>query len=376
MDYLYLLEFVDKHNSLNGFTPATYSIFTYDNKDLVPIRIAVVGPGNRRFKANPNDSIWQFAKRCAQCSDMITHELKIHLTYTHFMTESIIVGIYRILTPKKHFISLILEPHLDIILPLNNLGRINLIDDIKIIMGLDATSLLELVGIAYGEYNFVDRYIENDLEKRGHLKDGKIIIQNYDYAKDAMLLWSLFRNFWKQIFAIEYKSANSFENDSAVKSWIKYVQDVGCVRGFPDCKTKDDLIEAITMIEFVLVVQHSAVNYSQPFYYGYVENASGAIYNWDKFDLNSSNKEMNYIDPKKRLVQRRLIQLLGTLTASQKSLINVLQTSPIYNTPKYAAARDELVNGINDYGNIVALREKNGFKVLDPKGTLIGGIFA
>jgi hypothetical protein len=265
-----------------------------------------------------NDWPWRYAKTCSQVSDWIRHELAIHLTNTHLVEEPIIVASQRTL-PSSHIIFKILSPHWDKTLSLNASARQTLVPSVVIpIIGASAQEATNFINYSYNSFDFVGNYIPADLERRGFPLDklGDLCcrcekhcdneknpgdqctagcgpechqecdpkFRNYTYARNMKLMWIALRNFVSGYLTTEgYTQGSAGDkkviDDPYIADWVKEIRSTqgANIKTFPDIKTVDQLIDAVTMCIHIASPQHTAVNYLQQYYLSFVVNKPPAL---------------------------------------------------------------------------------------------------
>jgi hypothetical protein len=225
-----------------------------------------------------DDWAWRYAKTCAQTADWTRHEVATHLVDTHMIEEAIIVATNRTI-PEDHILYETLSPHWFRTLALNKAARETLVPAvIARLAGFGPTidpktsRVMALVNWSYKNFNFQDKYVPNDLMKRGFnveaLTEEKY--RNYPYATDMYLLWGVIRDFVKSVLGTKYKSDADVQNDQYIADWCKEIQTKGQILSFPTITTLDQLIDAATMCIHTASPQHTAVNYLQDYYYSFV----------------------------------------------------------------------------------------------------------
>jgi hypothetical protein len=225
-----------------------------------------------------DDWAWRYAKTCAQTADWARHEVATHLVDTHMVEEAIIVATNRTIE-ETHIIYELLSPHWFRTLALNKAARETLVPAvIARLAGFGPTidpktsRVMTLVDWSYKNFNFQDKYIPNDLTKRGFnvesLTEEKY--RNYPYATDMYLLWNVIHVFVKTVLGTKYRSDADVQNDRCIGEWCKEIQTNGQIPSFPTITTLDQLIDAATMCIHTASPQHTAVNYLQDYYYSFV----------------------------------------------------------------------------------------------------------
>ncbi len=251
------------------------------NKRMTPI--APDAPETERTKLleqEKEDWPWRYAKTCAQVSDWIRHEIAIHLVNTHMMEEVLIVAANRCFE-ITHPVFKLLEPHWYRTLPLNAAARDTLVPSIVFdLVGLKGEQPKNFIRHAFDSFHFTDSYVPTDLAKRGFpIEDlEKDKFKNYPYAKNMIHMWRGIRTFVKSMIDLHYEADAQVSNNDRIRAWCHEVQNAGQIPTFPTIKTKDQLIDAITMCVHIASPQHTAVNYLQNFYQAFVPAKPPALY--------------------------------------------------------------------------------------------------
>ncbi|KAF9694029.1 hypothetical protein EKO04_007817 [Ascochyta lentis] len=250
-------------------------------------------PGEKGEIDEKDDWPWRYAKTCAQTADWARHEIATHLVDTHMVEEAIIVATNRTI-PEDHILYETLSPHWFRTLALNSAARSVLVPAViarlagfgpswplnaKDPKGLEANRAMRLVRWSYENFNFQDKYIPDDLKKRGfnpeELFNDKY--RNYPYATDMYLLWGVIHDFVRSILGTKYKTDHDIQNDTHISDWCKEIQTAGQLPSFPTITTVSQLVDAVTMCIHTASPQHSAVNYLQDYYYSFVPSKPPAL---------------------------------------------------------------------------------------------------
>jgi hypothetical protein len=242
-------------------------------------------PADKGDVEEKEDWAWRYAKTCAQTADWARHEIATHLVDTHMVEEAIIVATNRTI-PEDHILYETLSPHWFRTLALNNAARAVLVPAVIARLAGFGPSIdpktsrtMALIDWSYKHFNFQEKYIPNDLKKRGF--DPKELCEekyrNYPYATDMYLLWGVIRDFVKSILSTKYKSDRDVQQDPYIPDWCTEIQTKGQIPTFPTIKTVDQLVDAVTMCIHTASPQHTAVNYLQDYYYSFVPAKSPAL---------------------------------------------------------------------------------------------------
>ncbi|KAI1261719.1 Lipoxygenase [Xylariaceae sp. FL1019] len=233
---------------------------------------------------------WRFAKTCVQSSDWIRHNLTVHLTRTHLIEESVIVAANRTL-PQDHDVFQLLYPHWQKTLSLNAAARSVLIPFVIVpLIGMKDHHAHEFIRSEYKNFDFKGSYIPDDLRSRGfapeHINDRKY--HNYAWARCILSMWFKIRRYVETMLRLKYRGQDpdiQVRQDEYVQNWSKEMRapvseegDGADISTFPEFKTLDDLIDAVTMCIHIASPQHTSVNYLQNYYQAFVINKPPCLY--------------------------------------------------------------------------------------------------
>ncbi|KAF3170559.1 hypothetical protein TWF225_004204 [Orbilia oligospora] len=235
-----------------------------------------ISPSQRHDEEH--DWPWRYAKMCAQVSDWHRHEIAIHLVNTHLVEEAAIVAMMRTVE-EKHVVYRLLKPHWVKTLPLNHAARLILMPAIiKPIAGFRPSDLNKFTMDAYKNFYWEDLYIPNDLKLRGFPNKESDLnankYRNYSYAKNMVVMWDIIHTFVGKVLNDHYKNDDAVRNDTEIQAWVQEMQsDHGAQqKHFPDIKSRESLINVVTMCIHIASPQHTAVNYMQEYYQTFVPN--------------------------------------------------------------------------------------------------------
>lgn len=223
---------------------------------------------------------WRYAKSCVQSSDWYRHELAAHLSLTHLVEEAVIVAAHRSFE-DTHPVYRILKPHWIKTLAVNAAARSILVPAaIYPVSGLKPQYVNKFVLQEYLNFDWVARYIPNDLASRGFpldkLRFGSDSRQfhNCAYARNMILMWQTLHKFVTSFLCAfpELDSDEKVAADTNIQNWVAEMRGSGKMAHFPDVKTKEALIDIVTMCIHLASPQHTAVNYVQEYYQTFVVN--------------------------------------------------------------------------------------------------------
>jgi arachidonate 15-lipoxygenase len=286
---LYLADYGILDGAINGTYPqsqkylyAPLALFalppgTDSQRLLRPIAIqAGQTPGADYPIITPNSGkyAWLFAKAIVQIADANFHEAVSHLARTHLFVGSFVPTTHRQL-PPKHPLSLLLRPHFEATLAINDAAQRSLIApnggvDRLLSSTIDNSRVFAVRGLQ--SYGFNSAMLPKQLQQRG--VDDPNLLPIYPYRDDALLIWNAIRQWVADYLQLYYPTDNHVQNDAALQAWAAEASadDGGRVRDFGEdgkIKTRDYLIDAATLIIFTASAQHAAVNFPQKYLMSY-----------------------------------------------------------------------------------------------------------
>lgn len=96
----------------------------------------------------------------------------------------------------------------------------------------------------------------------------KLVVNDYPYAADGLELWDAMKTWNKEYVDVYYHDDNAILTDTELQNWWSEFRNVGHADmkdapGWPNLKSKQDLTEIVTIMQWLCTCQHAAVNYSQ-----------------------------------------------------------------------------------------------------------------
>lgn len=280
---LYLADYQILESALNGTFPkyqkylyAPLALFAVPkgsdpNRKLRPVAIQcgqTPGADNPIFTPNSSRYAWLFAKTVVQIADANFHEAVSHLGRTHLFVEAFILPTHRQL-PQNHCLSLLLRPHFEGTLLINNGAHKILISpkggvDSLLSSTIDNSRVLVVLGLQ--SYGFNGAMLPKQLQQRG--VDDPNLLPVYPYRDDALLVWDAIHQWVSDYLNIYYASDKEVQTDRRLQAWAAEAMafDGGRVTDFGEdggIKTLEYLIDAVTLIIFTASAQHAAVNFPQ-----------------------------------------------------------------------------------------------------------------
>ncbi|XP_078165732.1 putative lipoxygenase 5 [Carex rostrata] len=293
------LPFLDKINAQDGRKAyATRTIFFLtDLGTLKPISIELCLPAAtpncaraKRVLTPPTDAtsnwLWQLAKAHVCSNDAGVHQLVNHWLRTHACTEPFIIAAHRQLS-IMHPIFKLLKPHMRYNLKINSIARQILISGGGVIESgfTPGKYCVEMSSAAYRElWRFDQEDLPSDLIRRGMAVPDetephglRLLIKDYPYATDGLLLWSAIEKFVQSYVATYYPTSQSILSDTELQSWYAESVQVGhadlkSAPWWPQLTDQSNLVSILTKLIWLASAQHAALNFGQYPLGGYVPN--------------------------------------------------------------------------------------------------------
>ncbi|KAL1313404.1 hypothetical protein HN51_039960 [Arachis hypogaea] len=259
---------------------------------LKPIAIELSLPGSKRVVTPPVDAttnwMWQLAKAHVCANDSGAHQLVNHWLRTHACMEPFILAAHRQLS-EMHPIFKLLDPHMRYTLEINGIARQALIHADGVIESCFTPGryCMEISCAAYKNlWRFDTEGLPADLLRRGiAIPDPtqpnglKLLIQDYPYATDGLLIWSAIEN-WVRTYVNHYYHGHDGQlvcNDKELQAWYSESINVGHAdlsheSWWPPLNNNEDLVSILTTLIWTASAQHAALNFGQYPYGGYVPN--------------------------------------------------------------------------------------------------------
>ncbi|KAL9678067.1 hypothetical protein QQ045_015906 [Rhodiola kirilowii] len=293
-----LLPFMKKMNSLPGRKAyASRAIFFYTKtKSLRPIAIELSlpatssSPEEKRIFTHGHDAtshwIWKLAKAHVCSNDAGVHQLVNHWLRTHACVEPYIIATHRQLS-SMHPIYKMLHPHMRYTLEINALARQSLINAGGVIEACFSPGAyaMDISSAAYKSmWRFDMEGLPADLLRRGMAVEDpsahcgvKLLIEDYPYAADGLLIWSAIKDWVESYVNHFYPNPDEVKSDIELQAWWYEIKNKGHFDKrnepwWPKLDTKEDLSSILTTIIWVASGQHAAINFGQYPFGGFVPN--------------------------------------------------------------------------------------------------------
>lgn len=293
-----LLPFVNKINSLpDRKCYATRTIFYLSNSGVLkPVAIELALPATsssepfRHVYTHGHSAtahwLWNQAKAHACAVDGGIHQLAHHWLRTHACMEPYIIATHRQLS-RMHPIFKLLQPHMRYTMEINSLARQGLINGGGIIEACFTPGkyAMEISSAYYKSlWRFDMEALPADLIRRGMAEEDpssktgvKLLIEDYPYAADGLLIWSAIEEGVESYVSHFYPENSDISSDVELHKWwheirIKGHSDKRNEPWWPQLKTKEDLVSIVTTMIWTASGQHAAINFGQYPFGGYVPN--------------------------------------------------------------------------------------------------------
>ena len=287
---LYFLDFPNldhvKGGSWKGaqrYMPKPRAMFVWNpgKSRMEPVAIQLGGHGSKLFTPADPELDWFSAKLAVQIADATAQELGVHFAHTH-----VVMGPFAVVTNRQlalhHPIHLMLKPHFRFMLHDNELGRTQFIQDDGPVERMMAGTLEESITIAaryYGDWSIQKAVFPTEIANRN--MDDVDLLGHYPFREDGMKLWKATEQYVIDYLKLYYSSNEDIANDYELQNWAEELaaKDAGCTAGMPErIETMEQLVEIITVVIYTCAPLHSALNFAQYEYIGYIPNMPYAAY--------------------------------------------------------------------------------------------------
>ncbi|KAM4729162.1 polyunsaturated fatty acid 5-lipoxygenase isoform 2-T2 [Anableps anableps] len=251
---------------------------------ILPIAIQLDQDPNENPIFLPTDGQydWLLAKIWVRSSDFQHHQTITHLLRTHLMTEVFGIAMYRQL-PAVHPAFKLLIPHIRFTIAINTKAREQLICECGIFDKANATGgggHVQLVQKAMKTLTYRSLCFPDMIKSRG--MDSTEDLPTYFYRDDGYKVWEATKSFVSDVVGIYYTNDEKVQEDEEIQAFVKDVCSFG-MQDFDHCefpkslKTRDELIEYLTVVIFTASSQHAAVNFGQYDWCSWIPNAPSTM---------------------------------------------------------------------------------------------------
>ena len=253
--------------------------------------------------------------------------------------EPFILSAHRQLS-AMHPVFKLLDPHMRYTLDINALARQKLINADGIIESCFTPGryCMEISCGAYKNgWSFDMEGLPADLMRRGMAVPDptqpngvKLLIEDYPYATDGLLIWSAIENWVRTYVNHYYHHSNSslICNDKELQAWYSESINVGHAdlrheRWWPTLNNSEDLVSILTTLIWTVSAQHAAINFGQYPYGGYVPNRPPLMRRLIPFPEDEAEYANFLADP-----QKYFLNALPSVLQATKymSIVDILST--------------------------------------------------
>lgn len=223
---------------------------------------------------------WRTAMTLVQVADASHHEGVAHLSRTHMVMEAVKLGMERQLA-KRHPLYRLLEAHLEVTMAINHSAKTSLIAPDGTVDHCFAPSIeafCDVVQGAISSYSIRDASPRADFAARG--LDDTTALPTHPYRDDSLPIWDALARFLTGYVEVYYEDDAAVGADTELAAFVRELgaQDGGRLHDVPEVNTREDLAGLLTRIVFIAGPGHSAVNFPQFPFMGFMSNMPGATY--------------------------------------------------------------------------------------------------
>ncbi|XP_073779358.1 arachidonate 5-lipoxygenase b, tandem duplicate 2 isoform X3 [Danio rerio] len=279
----------DTDPSTQQYLAAPFCLF-YKNgqNEFIPIAIQLsrqTTPGEKNTVFLPTDDEydWLLAKMWVKSSDYNIHQLITHLLRTHLISEVFTIAMFRQLS-AVHPVYKLLIPHVRFTIAINTAARETLINEGGVFGKVDSTGgigIEQVIRKGMQTLTYKSLCFPEAMKIRN--VDSKEDLPNYYYRDDGMMVWEAVKSFVSDVVKIYYSSDATVQGDEEIQA---FVQDV-CSYGMKNCpnngefpnalKTREQLVEYLTIVIFTASAQHAAINFGQFDWYAWIPNTPSTM---------------------------------------------------------------------------------------------------
>ncbi|XP_010937328.1 probable lipoxygenase 6 [Elaeis guineensis] len=291
------LPFIERINEMDGRKAyATRTLFFLTPMGtLKPVAIELGLPPSQPGETRPSMVLtppcdattnwqWMLAKAHVCSNDAGVHQLVNHWLRTHAVMEPFILAAHRQLS-AMHPVFKLLDPHMRYTLEINALARQSLINAEGVIESCFTPGpyCMEMSAAYYRDlWRFDLEGLPADLIRRGIAVEDptqphglRLLIEDYPYANDGLLLWAAIQNWVRSYVERYYPDPARVRSDSELQAWYHECIHVGHAEKrhaswWPPLDSPADLIGVLTTLIWLASAQHAALNFGQYPLGGYV----------------------------------------------------------------------------------------------------------
>uniref|UniRef100_A0A8C2GVG7 Arachidonate 5-lipoxygenase a n=1 Tax=Cyprinus carpio TaxID=7962 RepID=A0A8C2GVG7_CYPCA len=276
--------FIADYELLDGVTPnatdpctiqylAAPICLLYKNSQnkIMPIAIQLgqtPGEDNPIFLPTDDEHDWLLAKIWVRSSDFHVHQTVTHLLRTHLISEVFGIAMFRQL-PRHPLLFQLLLPHIRFTIAINTKAREQLICECGLFDKANGTGgggHVELVQKSMKNFTYRSLCFPEAIKARG--MDSQEELPYYFYRDDGCRVWQAVTSFVTDVVNIYYDNDKTVQEDVEIQAFVKDVCSFG-MQDFDYCefpktlRTKEQLVEYLTIVIFTASAQHAGVNFGQ-----------------------------------------------------------------------------------------------------------------
>jgi arachidonate 15-lipoxygenase len=223
---------------------------------------------------------WRMAQTTVQTADANHHEGVAHLARTHMVMEATKLALERQLA-QNHPLYSLLWVHCETTLAINESAKTSLIAPGGTVDRCFAPKIEAFCSIVHGavqSHSIRDATPAIDLAARG--LDDPAALPQHPYRDDSALVWAAVERFVGEYVGLYYLEDADVRDDTELRA---FATELGAVDGgrladVPVPETIADVVGLVTRLVFTAGPAHSAVNFPQFPFMGFVPNMPGAAY--------------------------------------------------------------------------------------------------
>jgi arachidonate 15-lipoxygenase len=253
---------------------------------LVPVCIqchqtAERAPGGENPIFTPLDGArWEMAKATVQCANATHHEMVWHLGRSHMVMEGAYLCARHTLA-ARHPLMILLAQHCEFTLAINDYATKHLVapgGQVDLLFGATLDGTLTVMDRALDTYDLMQAAPPSELAARLVLSTEGL--PDYPYRDDALTLWPALERWVSRYVGLYYGRDEDVRGDAELQAFVAMLgaPEGGNFMRIPPLESIDQCVRLIATLCWIGSAQHSAVNYTQFPYFGFVPSSPLALY--------------------------------------------------------------------------------------------------
>jgi lipoxygenase len=211
----------------------------------------------------------------------------------------------------------------------------------------------------------------------------KLVIEDYPYAADGLLIWSAIEEWVRGYVNHFYPDSSAVSSDKEIQAWWDEIKNKGHADKktepwWPNLNTKEDLAQILTTMIWTASGQHAAINFGQYPFGGYMPNRPTLMKKlipqegepeYEKFLSNPQRTFLSSIPSQLQATQVMAVQdtlsthspdeeYLGLMVASHTNWISDRHVMNLFE--KFSARLEEIEETINKRNKNFGLKNRAG----------------